>query len=37
VSDGTVKDYARLIYRRLGVHDRHQLLAKLLDVGNARH
>jgi len=37
VSDGTVKDYARLIYRRLGVHDRHQLLAKLLDAGNARH
>ena len=37
VSDGTVKDYARLIYRRLGVHDRHQLMAKLLDAGASRH
>ena len=35
VSEGTVKDYARLIYRKLGVHDRHQLMAKLLAAGAA--
>ncbi|MEP7243748.1 MAG: helix-turn-helix transcriptional regulator [Gammaproteobacteria bacterium] len=35
LSHETVKDYARLIYTRLGVHDRHQLAARVLDAAAA--
>ena len=37
VSDGTVKDAVRLVYHKLGVHDRHQLMATLLEAGVSRH
>ena len=37
VSDGTVKDLVRLVYHKLGVHDRHQLMATLLEAGVPRH
>jgi DNA-binding NarL/FixJ family response regulator len=37
VSDETVKDLVRLVYHKLGVHDRHQLLASLLEAGVSRH
>jgi len=35
LSHETVKDYARLIYTRLGVHDRHQLTSRVLDAAAA--
>jgi DNA-binding CsgD family transcriptional regulator len=35
LSQETVKDYARRVYARLGVHDRHQLMSAALSVATA--